>query len=143
MKALKRPGSQPKPRRRAQLAELLLDVSNKIALAGNLNESFDVLAQIAASAVNADRASIFLSDAHTGELCTRAISGKFTRELRMLNHLGIAGHVCTGGCGSIGGDQTRSAAPKAHWHDYQNARCGTIDAFPQRRKERRALYRSR
>src|SRR6266850_1984926 len=101
MKALKRPGSQPKPRRRAQLAELLLDVSNKIALAGNLNESFDVLAQIAASAVNADRASIFLSDAHTGELCTRAISGKFTRELRMLNHLGIAGHVYTGGRGII------------------------------------------
>jgi len=58
MKALKKPGSQPKPRRRAHLAELLLDVSNKIALAGNLSESFDVLAQITASVVNAERGSI-------------------------------------------------------------------------------------
>src|SRR5438128_37515 len=88
------------PQRR-RLTELLLEVSNKIALAGNLSEAFDMLAQITASIVGAERGSIFLNDPRTGELYTRIVTGKLTRETRMLNNLGIAGHVFTTARGVI------------------------------------------
>jgi adenylate cyclase len=105
MRALKKPGTQPKPRRRThQLAELLLDVSNRISAAENLSECFDVLAQITASVVNAERGSVFLNDPHTGELFSRIGSGESMREIRMLNHLGIAGHVYTSGRSMIAHD---------------------------------------
>ena len=101
MKALRKPTIPQRPRRRPRLAELLLEVSNKIAVAGDLNEAFDVLAQITASIVNAERGSIFLNDPRTSELYTRIFAGKIAREIRMLNHLGIAGHVFTTARGLI------------------------------------------
>src|SRR6266480_4488178 len=101
MKALNKPAAQQKARRRPRLADLLLEVSNKIALAANLSEAFDVLAQHTAATVNAEQGSVFLNDVRTGELYTRIVTGKFTREIRMLNHLGVAGHVFTTGRGLI------------------------------------------
>ncbi len=101
MKAVRKVVIPRRQRRRPRLAELLLEVSNQIAVAGNLSEAFDVLAHITASTINAERGSIFLNDARTSELYTRIVSGKTTREIRMLNHLGIAGHVFTTGHGLI------------------------------------------
>ncbi|MBI4474988.1 MAG: GAF domain-containing protein [Acidobacteria bacterium] len=92
MKALKKIKS-PKPRRRPRLPELLLDVSNKMAMAGDLSEALDVLVDITTSLVNAEQGSIFLNDAQTEELYTRIMMGRQSREIRMLNHLGIAGYV--------------------------------------------------
>lgn len=89
------------PKRRPRLAELLLEVSNKIAVAADLSEAFDVLAQTTASIVGAERGAIFLNDPRKNELYTRIVAGKLTREIRMLNHLGIAGHVFTTGRGVI------------------------------------------
>src|SRR5579862_5474156 len=100
MKALRKPAAQQKLRR-PRLAELLLDVSNKIAVAANLAEAFEVLAQYSTSVVNSEQASVFLNDPRTSELYTRIPVGKFTREVRMMNHLGIAGHVFTTGRGLI------------------------------------------
>jgi adenylate cyclase len=103
MKALRKRAA-PRKLRRERLAELLLDVSNKIAVAANLAEAFDVLAQFTASALNSERASVFLHDARAEELYTRIIEGKFTREIRMANHAGVAGHVFTTGRGLIVSD---------------------------------------
>src|SRR5579884_3178476 len=100
MRALRKPAAPHKPRR-ARLADLLLEVSNKIAVAASLAEAFEVLAQHTASVVNAAQGSVFLNDSRTGELYTRITVGKFTREVRMLNHLGVAGHVFTTGRGLI------------------------------------------
>lgn len=97
MKALRRPEVPERSRRRTRLSDLLLDVSNKIAIAGNLSDALDVLARLTADVINAERGSVFLNDRHTGELYTRIAAGKFTREIRMLNHLGVAGHVFTSG----------------------------------------------
>jgi adenylate cyclase len=79
----------------------LLEVSNKMAVAGNLADAFNTLAQYTASVIGAEQASVFLDDARTGELYTRVTLGKITREIRMLNQLGIAGHVFTTGRGLI------------------------------------------
>jgi len=79
----------------------LLEVSNKMAVAGNLADAFNTLAQYTAAVIGAEQASVFLDDARTGELYTRVTLGKITREIRMLNQLGIAGHVFTTGRGLI------------------------------------------
>ncbi|HSU87444.1 MAG TPA: GAF domain-containing protein, partial [Terriglobia bacterium] len=100
MKALKKSVVLQR-RQRARLAELLLEVSNRIAVAATLNEAFDVLAQYTASTVNAEQASIFLNDSRTSELYTRIGTSRITREVRMLNTVGIAGHVFTTGRGAI------------------------------------------
>ena len=100
MRALRKTAA-PRKLRRARLAERLLEVSNKIAVAANLSEAFEVLAVYTASATGSEEASVFLNDRRTGELYTRIATGKFTREVRMLNHLGVAGHVFTTGRGVI------------------------------------------
>src|SRR6185436_9547706 len=101
MKAVKERPKVQKPRPRARLTELLLDVSNKMAVAGNLADAFNVLAQCTASVINAEQASVLMNDPRTGELYTRVTVGKITREIRMLNNLGVAGHVFTTGRGVV------------------------------------------
>jgi adenylate cyclase len=99
MRALRKPAAPHK--RRTRLAELLLDVSNKIAVAANLAEAFDVLAQHTASVINSDQASVFLNDPRNSELYTRVTIDNHTREIRIENKKGIAGHVFTTGQGLI------------------------------------------
>src|SRR5258708_31108903 len=99
MKALKKRAATQKARPRRRLADQLLEVSNKIAVAANLDEAFDVLKQHTAAAINAEESSVFLNDPRTGELYTRIADGRFTREIRMLNNLGVAGHVFATGRG--------------------------------------------
>ena len=100
MKSLRKATDRsPRPRRKPRLAELLLDVSNSIAVAGTLGEALDALVNLTVSAIGAERGSIFLNDPRTRELYTRVAAGKATREVRMLNHLGIAGYVFVRGQG--------------------------------------------
>ena len=91
--ARKRPKSAP--------AELLLSVSNRLALSRSLSEALDTLVEITATTIGAERGSIFLNDPSTGELYTRVAEGKFSREIRMLNTVGVAGHVFTTGKGAV------------------------------------------
>ena len=100
MKALRKP-APPQKLRRARLAELKLDVSNKISVAANLAEAFGVLAKFTASVINAEQASVFLNDPRTSELYTRITLNKLTREIRIMNDGGVAGHVFTTGRGLI------------------------------------------
>src|SRR2546430_3985869 len=91
----------PRKPRRPRVAEMLLDTSNKMAVAKDLSEAFDLLANQTASLINAERGTIFMNDPQTAELYTRVPVGKYTREIRMLNHLGIAGSVFHSGTGLI------------------------------------------
>ncbi len=100
MKASKRRADPQKPRR-LRLAEILLEISNKMAVAASLAEAFDVLAHYTVAHIDAERASVFLNDPRTSELYTRIPHGKFTREVRMENNRGIAGHVFMTGRGLI------------------------------------------
>src|SRR5215813_12548513 len=100
MKALKRRAAPQKPQR-PRLAELLLEISNKMAVAASLAEAFEVLAQCTVANIDAERASVFLFDPRTNELYTRIPHGKFTREVRMETSRGVAGHVFLTGRGAI------------------------------------------
>jgi adenylate cyclase len=51
--------------------------------------------------LGADRGSLFLNDALTGELYSRVAQGELTREIRILNTTGIAGAIFQSGVGEI------------------------------------------
>ena len=82
-------------------AELLLSVSNRLAMSKTLDEALDTLVEITTTTIGAERGAIFFNDSRTGELYTRVADGKFSREIRMLNSVGVAGHVFSTGQGAV------------------------------------------
>ena len=75
------------------LARLLLKITNAVSLANNLDEAFEKLVTITTSKLKADRGTIFLNDAQSGELYSRVAQGHFRREIRIMNNSGVAGWV--------------------------------------------------
>ena len=73
--------------------ECLLDVSRKIGALKELSHILWTIIDFATENVNADRGSIFLNDSETNELYSRVAQGDLTREIRILNDVGIAGSI--------------------------------------------------
>ena len=86
---------------RLHQAELLLNVAQTMATYETLDEMLNVLVEITTREIRADRGTIFLNDAETGELYSRVAQGTFQREIRIINNTGIAGHVFTTGEGLL------------------------------------------
>ena len=76
---------------------MLLQVTNDLAKTKSLDEALEVLVKIttSTSTIGAERGTIFLNDASTGELYSRIAQGNFRREIRILNTKGVAGWVFT------------------------------------------------
>jgi adenylate cyclase len=87
--------------KKLQQAEMLLNVSRRVAAIESLDEILKTLVEMIAWELGAERASLFLNDAATGELYSRVAQGNFSREIRMLNSTGIAGAVFQSGHGEI------------------------------------------
>ncbi len=81
----------------AKKLQTLLDVPRKVAALETLNDILDELMKITTTELGADRGTIFLNDAETGELYSRVAQGNFHREIRLLNTSGIAGAVFQSG----------------------------------------------
>ena len=81
--------------------EMLLSVTQKIAGLKNLSEILWTLIEMTTKEMGADRGSLFLNDALTGELYSRVAQGDLTREIRILNTTGIAGAIFQCGTGEI------------------------------------------
>ncbi|MBI4969184.1 MAG: GAF domain-containing protein [Rhodospirillales bacterium] len=88
-------------KRAPKLTEFLLDVSNRLAASHSLIEALGTLEEITRTAIGTERGAVFLNDAATGELFSLVTEGKFTREIRIFNTTGIAGHVYSSGEGLI------------------------------------------
>ncbi len=102
MRDISDPKETPPPLRRVSpSSDLLLGVSNQLALSKTLTEALDTLVELTATTIGAERGSIFLNDPTSDELYTRVADGKFSREIRMLNTTGVAGHVFTSGEGTV------------------------------------------
>ena len=71
----------------------LLDISRKIGALKELSHILWSIIDFATENVNADRGSIFLNDSETNELYSRVAQGDLTREIRILNNVGIAGSI--------------------------------------------------
>jgi adenylate cyclase len=73
--------------------ELLLDVSKQLAAAEKLDAMLQTIVEMTSLEIEADRGTLFLNDPATGELYSRIAQGAHHREIRVLNTVGIAGHV--------------------------------------------------
>jgi len=86
---------------RIQHLEMLLDISRTISDIETMDEVLEALIEMTSRMIGAERSSIFLNDANTGELFLRIGQGDLRREIRLLNSHGIAGLVFTSGAGVI------------------------------------------
>jgi len=90
------PAPQAQSRRLRQV-ELLLEVSRRMASYDTLDEILNALVEVTTEQLGAERGTLFLNDAETNELFSRVAQGNIQREIRFLNHVGIAGHVFSTG----------------------------------------------
>lgn len=95
------PGAADSMRYRLHQAEILLNVTKTVAAFETLDEVLLALVELTTSELNADRGTIFLNDDETSELYSRIAMGDLTREIRILNTSGVAGHVYQTGMGEI------------------------------------------
>ena len=79
----------------------LLEISRKIGALKNLSEILWTIIDYATQIVDGDRGSIFLNDKETNELYSRVAQGELTREIRILNNVGIAGSIFQSKTGEI------------------------------------------
>jgi adenylate cyclase len=86
---------------RLRQAEMLLDLSKRVAAIESLDEILEILVEMTTWEVGAERGTLFLNDPQSGELYSRVAQGNFKREIRILNDSGVAGHVFTTGEGVI------------------------------------------
>ena len=100
IKQVSGPGA-PSEQARLHQAEMLLDVSRKVAAIETLDEVLETLVVITTRELGAERGTLFLNDVQTSELYSRVAQGNFKREIRILNSVGIAGHVFSSGEGII------------------------------------------
>ncbi len=87
--------------RKLKQAEMLLSVSRRCAAIESLDEILKTLVEMTTWELGADRGSLFLNDAATGELYSRVAQGNFSREIRVLNTVGVIGAVFSSGEGEI------------------------------------------
>ena len=81
--------------------ELLLEINKKIAGLKNLSEILWTIIDFVTEYVDGDRGTLFLNDSETNELYSRVAQGELTREIRILNTVGIAGAIFTSQQGEI------------------------------------------
>jgi adenylate cyclase len=81
--------------------QMLTALSKRVAALDSLEAVIDTLLQAAIQEIGADRGSLFLHDDETGELYTYVSTGIGSRQIRLLDDLGIAGAVFHGGVGEI------------------------------------------
>ena len=85
--------NQNKSKRTSRFSDMLLQVTNDLAKTKSLDEALETLVKITTSTIGAERGTIFLNDASSGELYSRIAQGNFRREIRILNTKGVAGWV--------------------------------------------------
>jgi adenylate cyclase len=62
---------------RTRLAEILLDVSNKLGATSTLTDALKTLVDLTTTTIGAERGAVFLNDEITRELFSRIRDGKF------------------------------------------------------------------
>jgi adenylate cyclase len=81
--------------------QMLTALSKRVAALDSLEAVIDTLLHAAIQEIGADRGSLFLHDDETGELYTYVSTGIGSRQIRLLDGLGIAGAIFHGGIGEI------------------------------------------
>lgn len=87
--------------RKLKQAEMLLNVSRRVAAIESLDEVLEIIVEMTTWELGAERGTLFLNDPVTDELYSRFAQGNFQREIRILNNTGVAGAVFQTGEGLI------------------------------------------
>jgi len=87
--------------RRLEKAEMLLNISRKVAVIESVDEVIATMVEMTTWELGAERGTLFLNDIQTGELYSRFAQGTHLREIRILNSTGIAGAVFQSGKSEI------------------------------------------
>ena len=85
----------------AQRNAALVDVANRVSDTLSLDVLFARLLEVVTESLDAERGSLFLHDADTGELFSRVMQGNAVGEVRFPVGQGIAGSVFSSGRGEI------------------------------------------
>src|SRR5262245_39124119 len=80
-------------KKRLRYAELMLEISRRMSGMGSLDEVLHALVEMTTTELDAERGTLFLNNPETNELYSRVAQGNFSREIRIMNNSGIAGHV--------------------------------------------------
>jgi adenylate cyclase len=94
-------GTKPQPASRLRHAELMLEISRKMAELDSLDDLLYAMVALTTREIGAQGGTLFLNDESTGELYSRAAQGYTNREIRLPNTRGIAGAVFQSGEGLI------------------------------------------
>ena len=73
--------------------ELLLEINSQVAELNDLTQILWKIIQFLTEELKAERGTLFLNDDETNELYSRIAQGALTREIRILNNVGIAGAI--------------------------------------------------
>ncbi len=91
--SMKKKNSHDETIQKLKRTELLLEITRKIAGLSSLSEILWTLIEFVTEELDADRGTLFLNDQETNELYSRVAQGDLTREIRILNNVGIAGAI--------------------------------------------------
>ena len=97
----KRKGTKDERLKRSQI---LLDVTRRCASLANIQDVWKELVSMTSYELDCDRGTLFLNDNETNELFSFVAQGNLTREIRILNDSGIAGHVFQSGQSMLSDD---------------------------------------
>jgi adenylate cyclase len=78
-------------------ASVLLEVSRRCAAMQSLDGLLQTLVEMTSRELGCDRGTLFLNDPANSELYSRVAQGGLSREIRILNNSGLAGHVFQSG----------------------------------------------
>jgi len=85
-------------------ANVLLEVSRRCAASQTLDGLLGVLVEMTSRELDCDRGTLFLNDPESSELYSRVAQGNLSREIRILNNTGLAGHAFQNGEAVIAND---------------------------------------
>ena len=81
--------------------QLLVEVADTVTQRLSLDHQLPHLIELIAEALDAERATLFLHDADTGELFSRVAGGNGVTEIRIPQNVGIAGSIFVSGVAEI------------------------------------------
>ena len=113
----------------------LAEIANRVSDTLSLDVLFPRLMEVVTETLNADRSSLFLHDAESGELFSRVMQGNVIGEIRFPSHLGIAGSVFNSGRGEIISDAYADARFNQEFDRKSGYRTRNILCVPIRNKQ--------
>ena len=113
-------------------ARILLEVSTAVGIEPSLNGQLSRLLDLVTRATDADRGTLFVTDPKTQELYSRESAGGLQREIRILNTVGIAGHMFQRGDGLLVDDAYTDERFNRTVDEQTGYRTGAIACAPMR-----------